>query len=176
MSSSDGPEDLSITDGSPHYVDYTNGTTDFFTIGSSGWTTGYDGGTTTAAWESIAASMSSYNSSSGSQATPTYLYGYVLPVNPNLTVQDLRAPNNNNIRILAIDVVNQPVQANLGNIANSVTPPDNVEAVTPNAAYSGNGVGIDGSGDTYSLSAIGGSTVNWNAESFNVGPGNIVHR
>ena len=86
-------------------VDYTDGTTDFFTVGTSEWTTGYNGAGTTGAGESIAAQMGSYNSPSGPQAVETYLYGYVLPTNPDKTVMDLRTPNNTNIKILAIDVV-----------------------------------------------------------------------
>ena len=88
---------------------------------------------TTEALESIAVQMGSYNSPSRPQPVETYLYGYVLPTNPNKTVKDLCTPNNTNIKILAIDVVtngtviaqaNQPPQVNLGNGSNAY-PPDN---------------------------------------------------
>ena len=156
------------------YVDYTNGTTDFFTLAVSDWTAGYDGGGTTAAWESIAASMGSYNTASGSQGTETYLYGYVLPTKPGLTVMDLRAPNDNNIKILAIDVVDQPTQVNLGSAINNANPPDNVTAVTTNYEATQGGTGIDGSGDTYSANALGGSSVTWNTQTFFVGPSSMA--
>ena len=151
------------------YVAYSDGTTDTFTLGISSWTSGYDGATTTAAWESIAASTTYYNSSSGRQTTNTYLYGYVLPTNPTKTVTELGAPNNNNIRILAVDVVDQPEQANLGDATASASPPVNVTAITTNAGATWGGSGIDGSGDVYSANAMGGSTVNWNGQVFYFG-------
>ena len=83
--------------------------------------------------ESIAASMSYYNTSSGNQSVETYLYGYVLPTNPALTVMEVAATNNNNIHILAIDVVDQPPPVNLGNAANNASTPDNTTAITTNA-------------------------------------------
>ena len=155
------------------YVDYSNGTSDSFTLGVSSWTAGYDGAATTAAWESVAASMAYYNASSGRESVETYLYGYVLPTNPALTVVDLRTPNNNGIRILAIDVVDQPAAVDLDSVAATGNPPDNITAITTNYdAVQGNS-GIDGSGDVYSANALGGSSLSWNSQTFVFGPTSI---
>ena len=48
-------------------INYTNGTSDTFTLEVSSWSQGYIGPTTTAAWESIAWPMTSYNTSTGNQ-------------------------------------------------------------------------------------------------------------
>ena len=118
--------------------------------------------------------MSYYNSSTGRDSVATYLYGYVLPTNPALTVVDLRTPNNNGIRILAIDVVDQPAAVDLETIAATGNPPDNITAITTNYdAVQGNS-GIDGDGDVYSANALGGSSLSWNSQTFVFGPTSIT--
>jgi hypothetical protein len=152
------------------YVDYTNGTSDTFTLGLSSWTTGYDGTKTTEPWESIASTMIYYNSSTGKQSSPAYLYGYVLPTNPGKTVMDLRASNNTTNRILAIDVVDQPPPVNLDNAIDNASPVDTVTALTTNYEANYGGSGLDGSGDVYSINALGGSSLTWNGQTFDFGP------
>jgi hypothetical protein len=77
--------------------------------------------------------------------------------------------------VLAIDAVNQPPQVNLGNATNA-NPPTNVYALTfNNGTGNNNGVGFDGSGNTYSLNALAAvtgsaSVVTWNSQDFNLGP------
>ena len=108
-----------------------------FTLGISGWIGGYDCATTMRPWESIAGPpMTAYNTQSGTiTGTDVYLYGDGAATNPAETVKDVRAPNENQDVILAIDVVYQPPPVNLGNIAGSSTPYTNVTAITTNAEY-----------------------------------------
>ena len=75
---------------------------------------------------------------------------------------------------MAIDVIDRPPQVNLqGTIAGSATPYTNVPAITTNAQYGVTG-GLDGSGDTYSASALAaagaGSAPSWNSNPFDLGP------
>jgi hypothetical protein len=149
---------------------YANGTSESYNLAVSSWSQGYNGASTTAPWESIAASMGSYNTSSGNQSgEETYLYGYVLPTNPSETVTALAVPNFISIHILAIDVVDQPPPVNLGSISDNDTPPPNTTAITANSGATWGGSGIDGSGDVYSANALGGSSLTWNSQTFNFG-------
>jgi hypothetical protein len=154
------------------YVQYTNGTTDSFTVNVSDWMGGYDGtGGTTAAGESIALTMTSYNAdeNNGNTAGTVYLYGYVLPTNPSLVVQDIEPYNDSKVKVLAIDVVDQPEQVNLGDAANSASPAFNAVAITMNSLTNVPGAQGIGGGESLSANALG-TTVNWNGQTFDVGP------
>ena len=74
-----------------------------------------------------------------------YLYGFVLPTNPDPTVEDLRAPNNNTIKILAVDVVNQPEQVNLGDATDDAIPADDAVGISVDSRTE-----VAGGADTYS--------------------------
>ncbi len=156
------------------YVDYTDGSTDVFSLGLSDWHNGFTGAGTTMPWETIAATMSYYNTSTGSSSSPpnTHLYGYVLPTNPNKIVEDVREPNNAGVRILAIDVVDQSEEVNLGDAVSSASPAFNTVGITMNSETQVSG-GIDGGGDSFSANALG-TTVNWNGQTFNVSPASAL--
>ncbi len=157
-------------------VNYVGGGTATFTQTLSDWKNGYTGGGTTAPGESIVSAMTSYNTnSSGNKSGNVYLYGYVFPVNPAKEVASIAFPNNADIKILAIDEINEPAQVNLGDVANSATPPFNVSAITFNTHTGVSGGGFDGSGDTYSANALvtadgSASSLAWNSETFFIGP------
>ncbi len=160
------------------YVDYTDGSADQFNIGFSDWQYGYIGAGTTAGWESVALTMHSYNKATGNTVGNVDLYGYVLPVNPAKVVKDLRTANNSNIVVVAVDVVNQPAQVNLGNATNSANPAFNWLGITmqPNTTLAFPNVGIVFGGDTYSAGTGTtnlNNTVSWNAQTFNIGPASV---
>ena len=90
----------------------------------------------TAPGKSIAAHMTSYNSPSGNKGGNNDLYAYVLPVNPAKEVASIVFVNNVHITSArSINEVNQPPQANLGDLANTSggPVPDNVDALTFNS-------------------------------------------
>ncbi|MBV8267003.1 MAG: hypothetical protein JO252_11800, partial [Planctomycetaceae bacterium] len=88
-------------------VHYTDGTTDSFTQAFSDWRGGYTGAGTTAPGESIAVTMTHFNTASGRVNQTVYLYGYSFPLDPRKTVSYMEVPNNNDIKILAIDELYQ---------------------------------------------------------------------
>ena len=91
-------------------VGYTDGTQTSFTQTLSDWTGGPGGPGTTGSNESIAATMTYYNSAiNGTQNASRYLYGYNFSINPTKTVSYLLVSNNNNLKVLAIDLVKQTV-------------------------------------------------------------------
>ena len=149
------------------YVDYTDGTRDVFTLSISAWGQGYIGAGTTGPDEAIAASMSYFNTSTGAQDTETYLYGYVLQTNPDKTVEDLRTPNNAGIQILAVDVVDQPEQVNLGDATNDASPADDAVGISVDSRTD-----VEGGVSTYSANALG-NTVTWNGQTFDLGPATV---
>jgi hypothetical protein len=86
--------------GQTFVVNYTDGTSDTFTVDMSDWLSpqGYAG-------ETVAASLSYYNAMDGSSPTvPNYLYQYSLVLNNHKTVSSITLPNNGNVMILAIDL------------------------------------------------------------------------
>ena len=93
----------------------------------------------------------------------------MLPTNPSKLVADLRVPNNTTIKILAIDVVDQPPQVNLGDATNSASPAFNTIGISMQPETNVPGAGIDGAGGSYSALALG-NTVAWNSQTFDIGP------
>ncbi len=81
-------------------VTYTDGTTQTLTQSISDWYTpqSYSG-------ESIAATMSYRDTSSGSKDLETYnVYGYSFALDPSKTVQSITLPNDGNVDVLALDL------------------------------------------------------------------------
>ena len=118
--------------------------------------------------------MGTYNNSSGTQTGHVYLYGYVIPVNSSQAITSIVFPTNSKVKVLAIDLVDQPPQVNLGNGA-GYSSPANISALTFNSGASWDGTGLDGSGDTYSataLASLAGSatSITWNSQVFDLGP------
>jgi regulation of enolase protein 1 (concanavalin A-like superfamily) len=82
-------------------INYTDGTSDTFTVSLSDWLSpqGYTG-------EEVAAAMGYYDAADGSTApVPNYLYRYTLPLNRQKTVSSITLPNNANVVLLAIDLI-----------------------------------------------------------------------
>jgi beta-glucanase (GH16 family) len=81
-------------------INYTDGTSDTFTVNLSDWLNpqGYAG-------EAVAATLAYYDAADGSSpAVPNYLYQYTLNLNKQKTVSSIALPNNVNVMILAIDL------------------------------------------------------------------------
>jgi hypothetical protein len=87
-------------------VNYTDGTSKTFTQSLSDWASpqGYTG-------ESVALTTAYRNTASGGRNTSTFnVYGYSFAVNSAKTIASITLPNNTNVDVLAISVVN-PVAA-----------------------------------------------------------------
>ena len=154
------------------YVHYTDGTYDTFTQAFSDWRNGYTGTAgSTALGETIVDTMTSFNTAAGQTMGTVYLYGYVFPLNPALTVASLQVPNDLGMKILAIDEVDQPAQVNMGAGTNVAGIADNQPGITTTNTY--NEGSIDAAGESFSAAAQPaglGSTVTWNQQTFAIGP------
>ena len=157
-----------VNQGGVFTVNYSGGAYDKDTIGFSDWNNGYNGGGTNAPGETTVLSMPYLNTfTNGAEAqtsTNAYLYGYVIPINPAESLTGLVLPNNPNIKIVAIDLVNQPPQVNLTSYFNTIGITSNGSGVA--GQIGGNDI------ESYSSTAIGGTTVTWGASTFNLGPAN----
>ncbi len=138
-------------------VYYTDGSWTEYTQSFSDWM----GTGTTQTGESVVMSMSSFNNASGTQSGTVYLYGYDFPLNPAKTVSYLALSNDNDVNILAVDVVNRPNQVNLLGSFN------NTGIYTDGSTFSSSG-GFDGTGDALSASIIG-TQVAWSGQTFDIG-------
>ena len=160
----------------PANIYYADNSVSDNTLAFSDWQKGYNGANTNAPGETTVLSMNSYEQySSGHDVSTTgnaYVYGYTIPVNPNKTATWLSLGNNNAVMILAIDLISQPPQVNLGHANSSgVTLPYNEMGISTYADW--NQGGIDSAGDTYSAAAAPaglGNSVNWNGQTFVFGP------
>jgi beta-glucanase (GH16 family) len=86
--------------GQTFVVNYTDGSSDTFTVDMSDWLNpqGYTG-------ETVAASLSYYNAMDGSSVGVTnYVYQYRFVLNQQKAVSSILLPNNGNVLILAIDL------------------------------------------------------------------------
>lgn len=82
-------------------IHYTDGTTQTITQSISDWAS-----SSTYAGESVALSMSYFDSGSGAKATGTRrVYGYNFALNPSKTVESITLPSNTNFKLFAMDVV-----------------------------------------------------------------------
>ena len=82
-------------------INYTDGTSDTFTVSLSDWLSpqGYAG-------EAVATALGYYDAADGSSpAVPNYLYQYTLNLNKHKTVSSITLPNNSNVVLLAIDLI-----------------------------------------------------------------------
>ncbi|WP_145952293.1 hypothetical protein [Paludisphaera borealis] len=174
--------------GGPFRVEYTDGSADQFILGVSDWRTGYNGTAgSTAPGEGIAATLPSYNNFSGGvevaqtgASATRYVYGYVIPVDPKRIMRDLVLPNENKVKILALNAVSAPPQVNLGATLNQpasggkpvpfnmvgITEDNNVDVGSLNATQ-----------DSFSATALAnaanwtsGKVGVWNNQTFNLGP------
>ena len=90
-------------------MNYVGGGSATFTQSFSDWMNGYTGtGGTTAPGESIAVTMTSYNTATGNTSGQVYLYGYVFSTSTAHAIASIQLPNDSKIKILAIDEVLAP--------------------------------------------------------------------
>ena len=156
-----------VNQGGVFTVNYSGGAYDKDTLGFSDWNQGYNGAGTTAPGEAIVLDMPYLNTYTGGtevQTTTmhgTYLYGYIIPINPAESLTGLTLPDNPNMKIVAIDLLNQPPQVNLTSYINTVA------ITTAGSSVSGQ---LGGS-KSYSSSALG-TTVTWGTSTFDLGPAN----
>jgi len=90
-----------------------------------------------------------------------YLYGYTLQLVPGKTVQSIQLPTNGNIKIMAMDAFSSRPQVSLSSSYNLVG------LTSDDATNLGN---LDGGGYSYSMCAMGGSSVSWGMSTFDLGP------
>ena len=91
------------------------------------------------------------SANNGLQLLTMYLYGYSLPITPGKTLQSVQLPNDPDIKILAMAMVYQS-QLNLG------SPFTQVGITSDEQTNLGS---LDGGGYSYSMNALGGSSVAW---------------
>src|SRR5262249_55606199 len=128
--------------------------------------------------ETTVKSMGVYNSYSGgsnSQMTGNaYVYGYNIPLDSTRNLYLLGLPNNQNMVILAIDLVSQPPQVNMGYGSNTTRLPyGRVGITTPLSPALG---ALDGAGESYSALPAPkglGNSVTWGNQTFNIGPAGV---
>ena len=139
-------------------IHYTDGSTSVVTQDFSDWANNSSN-----PGEFVARTMPyrNYNQNNGLQTLTMYVYGYSLPINNEKTLQSITLPSNGNIKILSMDLIGPQSQINLSSQYNQVglTSNDNTNL--------GN---LDGWGYSYSVDALGGSTVAWAGTTFNLGP------
>jgi len=140
-------------------VHYSDGTSVPFTQSFSDWAVN-----SSESGESVVESMGyrNYDQSGGNgrDTRSMFVYGYSFALNSSKQVFSITLPGNGSIKILAMDLVYQPSQVSLGNNYNLVGLTSNT-GTTP-----GN---LDGYGRSYSINALGGGTVAWGSNSFNLG-------
>ncbi len=91
-------------------VTYTDNTTQTFTQSLSDW-----GASQNYAGESIAVTTSYRDTSGGgTSTTPFNVYGYSFNLNAGKTVESITLPNNNDVEILAMDLMSTAPQVNVG--------------------------------------------------------------
>ena len=139
-------------------IHYSDGTTSVVTQSFSDWAypASYPN-------ESIVARMPYRNraTNNGQDLRSMYLYGYTLPLVPGKIAQSLQLPVNGNIKILAMDLLGPRPQVSLSSSYNLVG------LTTDDQTNLGN---LDGGGYSYSVSALGGSSISWGASTFELGP------
>jgi len=141
-------------------VYYTDGSSTQFSQSFSDWAAN-----SSESGETVVETMGYRNDSpsggNGRDTRTMYVYGYSFPLNSSKLVSSITLPNDGSIKILAMDLVYQPSQVSLSNNYNIV-------GITSDTATSqGN---LDGNGNSYSSNALGGETVAWGSNSYNLGP------
>ncbi len=120
--------------------------------------------------ESIAVSMPYRVQSNGAKDNRAfYLYGYSFTLNQTKAVQSLKLPNNGNVIVLALALVNAPASAPLAGYYNRAGMYTDGTTFTNPATG-----GLDGGGAAYSASLLG-SAQTWSGAQFNFGPANATN-
>ena len=159
-------------------VNYSDGTSLQYTLGLSDWNNGYTGQGTNAPGETTVLTLNyldAYsNGAESTTTTKTYLYGYIIPVNPGGTLESLTLPNNSNIKILSLDLIMQPPQVDLAAPGSTIIgdssfndigiTADGVSIPTDTGAI----VGLGNTDAAYSATKLGTSAT-WDGQTFNFG-------
>ena len=147
-------------------VTYTDNTTASISQNFSDWA-----GPQNFAGESVVFNLAYRNVNNGTLDTNTAvnLYGYSLTLNQTKTVKSITFPNNSDVEILAMDLVNTPASAPLSAYYNRAGMYTDGKTFTNPATG-----GIDGGGTAYSATLLG-STFFWNGVQFNFGPANVTN-
>jgi hypothetical protein len=147
-------------------VTYTNNSTATFTQSISDWAVpqNYSG-------ESIAVKMAYRDSAGGAKDTntPVNVYGYSFTLNQTSSVASITLPNNSDLRVLAITLLNDPVPAPLVSACNRVG------IYTDGTTFTNDAVGtdgLDGDGSAYSATFLS-SPLTWNGLQFDFMPANV---
>jgi len=142
-------------------VSYADGTTATLKQSISDWANpqNYPG-------EATVAAMNHRDTSSGGiDGTTVNLYGYWLPLNNTKVARSITLPNNNNVEVLAMSLVNTPLPAPLAAAFNRAG------IYTDGSTFPSTN-GLDGGGYSYSANALGSFEL-WNAALFEIGPPNV---
>ena len=147
-------------------VTYTDNSTATFTQSLSDWAAPQN-----YAGELSAVRMPYRNSGSGAKDTGTAvsLYQYSLTLDQTKTVQSVTLPNNGNVLLLALTLVNGPASASLAAYYNR--PGMYTDGTTFTNPPTG---GIDGGGTAYSASVLGYAQT-WSNVLFGFGPANVTN-
>jgi hypothetical protein len=146
-------------------VTYSDNSTATFTQNVSDWFTPQN-----YAGESIVAALPYRDASNGTKDIRTFcVYDYALTLDQTKTPKSIKLPNNGNVVVLAITLVNGPASAALAGFYNR--PGMYTDGTTFTNPPTG---GIDGGGFAYSASLLGGAQ-SWNGVQFNLGPANATN-
>jgi hypothetical protein len=130
-------------------VHYSDGTSARFTQSFSDWAVN-----SAEPGESVLESMDYRNfnqdGGNGRQTRSMFVYGYSFALDPDKTVVSVTFPANSNIKILAMDLVNQPVQSSLATMA---------PLAGPTGAMGSTPAKVEGAGTSHSSSAPASGTV-----------------
>ena len=151
-------------------VTYTDNTTQTFTQSLSDW-----GASQNYAGESIAVTTSYRDTSGGgTSTTPFNVYGYSFNLNAGKTVESITLPNNNDVEILAMDLMSTAPQVNVGTGAIwSLSGPAAVISIAGagNIDLNGNTLSI---GETPNQSSTFAGTIADAGSVVNDGPGTLL--
>jgi Putative Ig domain len=144
-------------------VTYTDNSTATFTQNFSDWYSPQHN-----AGESIIATLPYRDSSNGTKDNRTfYLYEYSWTLNQTKMAKSIQLPNNGNVVVLALTLVNAPAPVSLASLYNRAgIYSDGTTFTNPPTG------GIDGSGYAYSANLLTGSLI-WTNTLFNFGPANV---
>jgi hypothetical protein len=138
-------------------VHYSDGTSSTFTQSFSDWAFN-----TSQPGESVVESMDYRNSNqrggNGRDTRSLFVYGYSFALNPGKQVVSVTLPTNRNIKILAMDLVDQPTPSSLANNDNLVGL-TSAGGITPES--------LAGAGTSDSKSVLAGGTVAGGPNPFN---------
>jgi len=147
-------------------VTYTDGSTANFTQSVSDWANpqNYPG-------EFLVANMAYRDTSGGTKDlnTAVNLYGYSFTLNQTKTIESVKLPSNADVMLFAITLANDTAPVSLASYYNRAGMYTDGTTFTNPATG-----GLDGVGDAYSATLLGGSLI-WTNAIFDFGPPNVTN-